>query len=185
MDVSFTRTGQRRYAVITEVPGHGIRRMDPAPGYDDQIPHDLVHYVVEAELKLAGGLFGRTASGGGSFVAVADDNRDHRRQQRERRKQRRREKVLRRQDHEGNSDMARSERFAGICDLVWRRRQSQHGEPPAWLKPDLLSPEDMAAVERILGHLDEIARLWSALPVGGSITFAWPEVTASTHTDED
>src|SRR3954452_3005101 len=92
LDVNFKRTGERRYAVITEVPGHGVRRMDPAPGYDDQIPHDLVHYVVEAELKLVGGLFGRTASGGGSFIAVAEDVRDHRRWQRERRKQLRREK---------------------------------------------------------------------------------------------
>jgi hypothetical protein len=176
MDVSFKRTGERRYAVVTDVPGHGVRRMDPAPGYDEHIPHDLVHYVVEAELKLAGGLFGRTAGGGGTFLAGAEDDRDHRRRQRERRKQRRREDGLRRQDHQGDSDMATSERFAGICDLAWRRRQGQQGEAAAWLKPDPLSPEDEAVVERVLGHLDEIARIWNALPVGGSITFRWPGV---------
>jgi hypothetical protein len=176
MDVSFKRTGERRYAVITEVPGQGVRRMDPAPGYDEQIPHDLVHYVVEAELKLVGGLFGRTASGGGTFLAGAEDDRDHRQRQRDRRKQLRREDRLRRQDHQGDSDMARSERFTGICDLAWRRRHGQRGEAAAWLKPDPLSPEDEAVVERVLGHLDEIARIWSALPVGGAITFAWPGV---------
>jgi hypothetical protein len=159
--------------------------MDPAPGYDEQIPHDLAHYLVEAELKLTGGLFGRTASGGGSFRKGAEDNHDHRQQQRERRKQRKREDRLRRQDHQGNSDMARSERFAGICFLEWRRRQEQRGKVAVSLKQGSLSAEDAAVVERVLGHFDEIARLWSALPVGGSITFTWPGVEAHARTEED
>ena len=72
MRVIFKRTGARRYAVILSRPGRAEQRLEPAPGYDDDIPHDLVHYVVEAELRLADGVFGRAAKGGGTFVAVTD-----------------------------------------------------------------------------------------------------------------
>src|SRR4051794_19524977 len=113
MDVTFKRTGERRYAVIMELPGQASRWMDPAAGYDGYIPHDMVHYLVEAELGLGSGVFGRSAKGGGSFRAGAEDDRDHRRRQRERRKQRKREDGLRRKDHQGDGDMARSERLAG------------------------------------------------------------------------
>ncbi len=50
MHVSFKRTGVKRYAVTVTVSGEPERALNPAPGYDDDIPHDLVHYVVEAEL---------------------------------------------------------------------------------------------------------------------------------------
>ena len=56
MDVVFRRTGARRYAVNVHVTGRPLQVMDPAPGFDDHIPHDLVHYVVEAELRLFAGL---------------------------------------------------------------------------------------------------------------------------------
>jgi hypothetical protein len=35
-----------------------------APGYDDWLPHDLLHFVAEAELGLDGGIFGDLAAGG-------------------------------------------------------------------------------------------------------------------------
>lgn len=72
MEVVFKRTGARRYAVNVAVPGRGVQRIHPAPGYDDDIPHDLVHYVVEAKLRLTNGVFGRAAQGGGSFIAATD-----------------------------------------------------------------------------------------------------------------
>src|SRR5438105_13679057 len=37
--------------------------MDPAPGYDRRLPHDMAHFVVENELGLMG-VFGQLASGG-------------------------------------------------------------------------------------------------------------------------
>lgn len=61
MQVIFRRIGERRYAVIVEVPGEAAQTMSPAPGFDQHIPHDLVHYVVEAELGLEAGVFGRAA----------------------------------------------------------------------------------------------------------------------------
>ena len=38
--------------MVVNLAGEPPRAMDPAPAYDENIPHDLVHYVVEAELGL-------------------------------------------------------------------------------------------------------------------------------------
>lgn len=53
--------------------GKPVQSLSPAPGYDDHIPHDLVHSVVEAELALQSGVFGRAARGGGTFIAAPAD----------------------------------------------------------------------------------------------------------------
>src|SRR3546814_20442724 len=47
--------------------------MDPAPGFDPDLPHDMVHFVVEAALGLKMGVFGQIAAGGdaGSFHVEA------------------------------------------------------------------------------------------------------------------
>ena len=59
MDVTFTRTGERRYAVSA-----GALAMHPAPGYDDEIPHDLVHLAVELACGIPMGVFGQLEAGG-------------------------------------------------------------------------------------------------------------------------
>lgn len=45
MEVSFERTGERRYATVITLPGQPPRRTDPAPGFHEHIPHDLVHHL--------------------------------------------------------------------------------------------------------------------------------------------
>src|SRR6478752_6374499 len=74
MQVKFERTGQRRYAVAVLRSEHGDLRMDPAPGYSDLIPHDLVHLVVEEEFGLRDAIFGQLAAGGnaGTFVPTQE-----------------------------------------------------------------------------------------------------------------
>ena len=56
MDLLFRRTGERRYAVAVQLPGYPTQALDQAPGFDPDIPHDLVHYLVEAELGLESGV---------------------------------------------------------------------------------------------------------------------------------
>lgn len=51
----FRRTGDRRYAVVAKRAEMPDVEMDPAPGYSELIPHDLMHLVVEAKLGLARG----------------------------------------------------------------------------------------------------------------------------------
>ncbi|QFG26381.1 hypothetical protein [Actinomadura sp. WMMB 499] len=174
MDVTFERTGRRRYATIVTPPGRAPRRMDPAPGYDDHIPHDLVHYLTEAELGLARGVFGRAAAGGGGFAETAEVPGDRRARARAQRRTKKREASLGRADE---GDMARSEELAGLSALAWWRRSG--AERPAWAVHVPVPPEHAAAVDRILGHLDEAARLWHGLPVGGSVTYTWPHTVPS------
>lgn len=104
MKVTFTKTGGRHYVVAVD------REQGPplvprgAPGYDDHMPHDLAHYVVEEQLGLALGVFGQLAVGdGGLFVpAPADRSESDRRR-------------VRRVAATGRPDMIRSEAAVRVC----------------------------------------------------------------------
>jgi hypothetical protein len=174
MNVRFRRTGVRRYAVVVTVAGEPPRTMDPAPAYDDDIPHDLVHYIVEAELGFANGVYGRAARGGGTFITTADGDGGPRERARKQRKQQRREAALGAQDARRAADMARSERFAALCDVAWRRKHGQRPDPAR--SPPVPRAEDAADLERVVSRLDAIAPLWRALSVGGELVFDWPNV---------
>src|SRR5690606_8473616 len=78
---------------------------------------------------------------------------------REQRRLKKREASLARRDR---GDMARSEHFAGLCDLAWRRRSG--AATPAWAEREPIPPEDAPGVDRILRHPDELAPLWRDLP---------------------
>jgi hypothetical protein len=177
MRVIFRRTGERRYAVVVEVPGEAAQTMSPAPGFDAHIPHDLVHYVVEAELGLDAGVFGRAARGGGSFYA-APATTNARERARKRRKQSRREQALRR-ERANEEQLDTSERLAYLCDVAWRRRHGQRPDPAFWRSSAPVSALDAARVERIVSRLDQLAPLWNQLSVGGELALTWPSLAAS------
>src|SRR3546814_20352339 len=78
----FIRSGERRYSVRVERADAPTLVMDPAPGFDRDLPHDLVHFVVEGVLGLKAGVFGQIAAGGdaGGFrVDAAEGVRDAKR----------------------------------------------------------------------------------------------------------
>jgi hypothetical protein len=173
--VSFKRTGVRRYAVIVSVAEEQPRAMDPAPGYDDDIPHDLVHYVVEAELGFTHGVYGRAARGAGTFITTAARDASPRERAREQRKQKRRERALSTRDERHAGEMAASERLAALSDVAWRRK---HGQRPDPLRsPPVMPAEDAALVERVVTRLDALAPVWRALLVGDELVLEWPELT--------
>jgi hypothetical protein len=174
MDVTFRRTGERRYAVVVQVGDGPAQTMDPAPGFDAHIPHDLVHYVVEAELGLTRGVFGRAARGGGTFVPVGATGQRARDQARARRRQQRREASLRHIDEERQDDMVTSERLAAVSDLFWRRRQGQVPDASRPAPASTLSAEDAERVDRVVARLEQVAALWNELAVGGELVFTWP-----------
>ncbi|HTV25913.1 MAG TPA: hypothetical protein VMG12_44755 [Polyangiaceae bacterium] len=177
MTVRFSRSGARRYAVIVTVAGEPVRTMDPAPAYDDDIPHDLVHYLVEAELGLMEGVFGRAARGGGTFIPTAEPGASPKERARQQRKQRRRERGFDARDARQAADLSESERLAQLCDVAWRRK---HGQRPDPLRSaPVLLDEDAAAVERVVARLDAVAPLWRALPVGHELVFDWPSAVPS------
>lgn len=177
--MSFKRTGTRRYAVGISVSGGAERVMDPAPGYDDDIPHDLVHYLVEAALGFSRGVFGRAAQGGGTFVAREAEGLSTRERARQRRKQQKREGSLRALDESSAREMGASEQLAAVCDVAWRRKHGQR--PDALRKPPEMTPAFEANdIARVVEQLDALAPRWRALPVGGALAFEWPSVHAST-----
>jgi hypothetical protein len=64
MNVTFKRTGERRYGVFVERNKAPAMVMHPAPGYHEFLPHDLLHFVAEAEWQIDGAVFGQLAAGG-------------------------------------------------------------------------------------------------------------------------
>src|SRR5258705_12419148 len=64
MNVTFARTAERNYRVSVEGPGVVSSWMEPPPGYDPRLPHDMAHFVVENELGITGGIFVQLAAGG-------------------------------------------------------------------------------------------------------------------------
>jgi hypothetical protein len=77
MKVTFTRTAERRYRVSVQGEGIISSWMEPAPGYDSKLPHDMAHFVVENELGIQGGIFGQLASGGnaGTFRPIDEQTK--------------------------------------------------------------------------------------------------------------
>ncbi|QIY66077.1 hypothetical protein HEP85_36545 [Streptomyces sp. RPA4-2] len=169
MDVTFTKVSGRRYR-MTVVREHGPQLAPrQGPGYDDHLPHDAVHFLVEAEAGLSGGVFGRIAAGRNNLFWAVDPV--------ERKRQARRE-AKRPPSPAERADMARSETLASLCDPLWRLRSGQRSDLPEWFSSIAADLDSAALVERILVRLDAFAARWYALPVGDGITLSWPGTTA-------
>ena len=165
MDVTFTKMSGRRYrmAVVRERGAELAPRQ--GPGYDDHLPHDAVHFLVEAEAGLSGGAFGRIASGRSNIFWAVDPVARKRAARREKKR------PPSKAEH---ADMARSEALAHLCNSLWQVRAGQRSGLPDGLSSMEPGIRESPLVERILVRLDEFALRWNALPVGGSVTLSWP-----------
>jgi hypothetical protein len=150
MIVTFTKTGSRRYSVHVEREKHPALAVRSAPGFDVRLPHDLLHFVAEAEFGLDGGIFGDLASGGNARMFVPVDNRELVA------KIWRRQRIRRQRLPDGR----RSEELAGMLERTWGARR--HGAP---------APPEL---EPLMRRLDELAERWHGLAVGGSLSLEWP-----------
>jgi hypothetical protein len=166
VQVRSPKLGGRRYTMTV------VRERGPelaprqGPGYDEFLPHDAVHLVVEAEAGLAGGAYGRIAAGQSNIFWPADPAQRRRQSRREARR------TPTRAEHE---DMDRSERLASVAPLLWEIRKGRRTELPPWARGVAPVPAVDAVLERILDRLDAFAAQWSALPDGGSVTLDWPD----------
>lgn len=138
--------------------------MDPAPGYSELIPHDLVHLVVEEEFGLRDGIFGQLAAGGnaGTFVPTEELRTKAWARQVERR------------NSSTGSDMGRSEDLVAQVYPRWLRRSGHlpgshyvRQDPP----PTDLSDTDL---DRVMRRIDVLSGQWRAVDVGGSMSVSWP-----------
>jgi hypothetical protein len=149
MNVTFVKTGERQYRVdVTRdrAPGLWVGSI----GYDDYLPHDLLHFVAEAEFGLDGGIFGDLATGGNARNFMPVDKKLIAKMWRANRRKRTR-----------LPDGRRSEELAWMLENAWKAHRSGNpvGDP---------------ALERLLPMLDELAERWHALRVGESMMLPWP-----------
>jgi len=118
MKVEFHRTGERRYAFVAYREGLPPFRLDPAAGFDPFMPHDMLHFIVEKELKICRGVFGQIAEGGSAaaFLPGEASAADKKENARIRRGIKRKSRKL---ANDGQDDCARSERATYICWYDW------------------------------------------------------------------
>jgi hypothetical protein len=165
MEVTFTKAAGRRY-VMTVVRERGPRLAPrQGPGYDDRLPHDVVHFLVEAEAQLSAGVFGQIAAGHNNLFWPADPGAQRRQARRE---------AKRTASGAERADTARSEELASVCRPLWELRAGHRRALPQWYSRVPPGALDSPLVGRILGRLDEFASRWQALQVGGSVTLSWP-----------
>jgi len=160
MEVTFSRTGERRYAIAADRGRGRVLHMPTGPGYHAWLPHDVVHFVVERHLGIAGGVFGQLAAGGtaGTFFTIP-----HRRRDRDGGRSERLGAL-------GRKDTARSEKLAAAALAGWHARRGGR-----WEFADTVAEDDAGEISAaLIAELDEVANLWHALPVGGALTMAWP-----------
>ena len=135
------------------------------PGYHDYLPHDAVHFLVEAEAGLARGVFGRVAAGENQMFSPADPGLLRRTRRREKKRSR---------TNEEHAEMGRSEELASLCQVLWEMRAGVRSSAPEWFSRVPGDAAGSPVVRRILARLDEFAEQWHPLQPGGSVTLAWP-----------
>lgn len=150
MQVVFTRTGSRRYRVDVRRERAADLSMEPAPGFHDHIPHDLVHFVVECHWNLRDGIYGQLAAGGdaSTFRAPGRTRREARRQARK--------------NQLSGGDIAESERLARELTAAWENRHAG--------RSDSFADDTLAA----LAALNAVALRWHRAQIGGSVSVDWP-----------
>lgn len=177
MILVFRRTGEKRYAVEALRKGLPVVEMNPAPGYDQLMPHDMMHLVVEAQLGLTRGIFGQLAVGGtaGTFrLSVRGDQSSRETTRARKRVTKRGQRLLK----NGRDDCTQSERAAWICWQEWRARSSSR--PTSKKVQNTAGVTDLgikqSKLDEICKHLDELSSHWSRLYIGESVAVSWPDL---------
>ncbi len=160
MKVTFTRTAERRYRVSVEGSGVVSSWMEPSPGYDARLPHDMAHFVVENELGITGGVFGQLAAGG-------DARTFHPTEKQARRKLAKRGNRI---AVTNRDDALLSEKVVNLVCRTWNSLSevSPFGG---------VSAED---IQRVCREFDAVSAVWSNLAVGESMTLVWTGGTGRT-----
>jgi hypothetical protein len=169
MRVSFRKTHRRGYAVDIFRTHADDLTMNPAPGYDDLLPHDLVHLLVELHWDLRDGIYGSVAAGGNAGTFRLSDERPPSESVRAHARAARRARRSR-----GGADMARSEHLAGVVHARWNT--AHHGTAiPDWY-PNALAASDVteAEIAAVLREAEVLSERWRRLQVGEAMQLEWP-----------
>ena len=164
VQVIFRRTGQRQYAVEVRRQYADDVVMKPAPGYDDHLPHGLIHLLVERHWRIQDGIFGQLAAGGDAHTFVPlDAQRDKRWAKR----------SAKRNAAAGHG-VQRSESLASVIHVRWHQRHDGHLVPPRLDDRIEIAGATARQIDDCLTEADGLARRWRQLGVGGELQFDWP-----------
>lgn len=183
MKVEFSKIGGRRYAVKILRDNAPILEMNPAPGFDELMPHDLCHLIVEQVLYIENAIFGQAAKGSGTFRNQPSETLNNKNDSRERRKAKQKAKNSVKQNQE---DYAKSERATFVCWQNWLSKSSEsklksRAEEMRETAENIFN--QMSAVERavyttenlakVRSRMDELSRQWQSLKAGESMFVDW------------
>lgn len=184
MKVLFTKTSNKTYSVEVQRPGLPRLTMNKAPGYDDLVPHDMQHFLVEHALKLKLGVFGQIAAGGTAATFFPEKSqRDSKGAKRKNRKLKSRGKDLL---AEGKQDGAISERATYVCMYNWLKSsddpaKNNRAREMKDIAQSILSSMDRKEqqlyskqfIERVNTIFQDASDRWQSANVNDSVGFDW------------
>ena len=185
MKVEFRKTAERGYAVKILRENSPVLEMNPAPGFDDLMPHDLCHLIVEQVLGIENAIFGHVAKNGisWSFRNQPSETSNTREDSRRRRKDKRKSISSVKQNQE---DYARSERATYVCWQHWLskspdpklKRRAEEMKETAEHIFNQMKPSEMAIytkenLEKVCQRMSELSQEWQNLKMGDSMTVNW------------
>ena len=184
MKVEFCKIAERRYAVKLLRDGLPVLEMNPAPGFDDLMPHDLCHLIVEQVLHIENAIFGQAAKGGATtFRNQPSETSNTRNESRQRRKAKQKGKKA---VKEHLDDYAKSERATFVCWQNWlskssdtesKRRAAEMKETAENIFNQMSASEraiyTKENLEKVSLRMSELSRRWQSLKTGESLTVDW------------
>ena len=185
MKVEFYKTGERMYAIKILRDNLPDLEMNPAPGFDDLMPHDMCHLIVEQVLQIKQGIFGQIANGGtaGSFRTPQNESAHSKNDSRQRRKNKQKGEKLVKQNLD---DLAKSERATYICWQHWishssdkklklKATEMKENADSIFAQTDsaeraVYSKENLAKVRL---RMNQISEEWQQLKIGETMIVTW------------
>ena len=185
MQIEFHKISQRSYAVKILRENLPVLEMNPAPGFDELMPHDLCHLIVEQVLKIENAIFGQLKKNGtaGTFRNAPNENSNSKNDSRQRRKSAQKGKKMVKENLE---DYQKSERATYICWQNWLENSSdeklkkQADEMEANAKSifgkmsaeekSIYTKENLASVR---DRMTELSNKWKNLKPGEFMTINW------------
>jgi hypothetical protein len=185
MKVEFHKIAKRRYAVKILRENSPVLEMNPAPGFDDLMPHDMCHFIVEQILNIENAIFAQLAGNGtaGTFRNAPSESANSKNDSRQRRKAAKKGKKMVKENLE---DYAKSERATYICWQNWLENSSD-AELKSRAKEMKENAEgvfnQMSADEkaiytkdtfaRVRARMSELSEEWQNLKIGEFMTASW------------
>jgi hypothetical protein len=168
MEITFTRLDDREVGTTVE-RDDGAVLATKSPGAKDRLPHDLVHYVVESELGLDDGLWGRVADGVVyKNFRVLQQPKTKQRPKTPKRKSKRKgvleAEVLVWILHDIWDGTAEREwgTIRAFLDSIWSPRTRS--------RADELEPK---TIQRVCEALDRMEGKWAHVPLSGELRVSW------------